>query len=303
MRVTQNMTTNNFVSYIHQQAENLLKAQQQIASQKRINKISDDPIGMGHVLGYRSNLANIDQYGENIDQGVTRLEFNELTLDLAADLISTARRIADDYSGPEVSAEKRQTVAHQVKDLYDQVMQLANTKFSGNYIFSGHATDTAPFTRDANFNAAYNGDDGKLRILIAENVEVKIDADGRNIFHNAANGGVNVFDELKNLIDGLENPDLVAGSAQIKATASPLYDARLQINVKRSEYGPALYRLQITEEYWDYLKPKVEDAMATEEAADMTKTVLELKNLEIAYETTLATAARIIQPSLMNFLR
>jgi flagellar hook-associated protein 3 FlgL len=303
MRVTQNITTNNFVSYIHQQSENLLKTQEQVVSQKRINKISDDPIGMGQVLGYRSNLATIDQYGENIDQGVTRLEFNELTLDLAFDLITTARRLAEDFSGPEVSVETRQAVAHQVKDLYDQVMQLANTKFNDNYIFSGHATDTTPFTRDANYNATYNGDDGQVRIVVAENVEVKIDADGRNIFQNAASGGVNVFDELKNLIDGLENPDAVAGSAQIEATVSPLYDAREQISNKRTEYGPALYRLQVTEEYWGNLKPKVEDAMATTEAADITKAVLELKNLEIAYETTLATAARIIQPNLMDFLR
>jgi flagellar hook-associated protein 3 FlgL len=303
MRITQNITTNNFISYIHQQSENLLKTQEQVASQKRINKISDDPIGMGQVLGYRSNLATIDQYGENIDQGVTRLELNELTLDLAFDLITTARRLADDFSGPEVSVETRQAVAYQVKDLYDQVMQLANTKFNDNYIFSGHATDTAPFTRDANFNATYNGDDGQVRIVVAENVEVKIDADGRNIFQNAASGGVNVFDELKNLIDGLENPDTVAGSAQIEATVSPLYDAREQISNKRTEYGPALYRLQATEEYWENLRPKVEDAMATTEAADVTRAVLELKNLEIAYETTLATAARIIQPNLMDFLR
>ena len=301
MRVTQNITTNNFVSYIHQQAESLLKSQEQVATQKRINKISDDPIGMGQVLGYRSNLAVIEQYEENIDQGVTRLEFNELILDLAFDLITTARRLAEDYSGPEVTLETRQAVAHQVKDLYDQVMQLANTKFNDNYIFSGHATDTTPFTRDADYNATYNGDDGEVRIVVAENVEVKIDADGRNIF--AAPGGVNVFDELKNLIDGLENPDTVAGSAQIEATVSPLFDAREQISNKRTEYGPALYRLQVTEEYWENLKPKVEGAMATTEAADVTRAVLELKNLEIAYETTLATAARIIQPNLMDFLR
>jgi flagellar hook-associated protein 3 FlgL len=256
---------------------------------------------MGQVLGYRSNLAVIEQYEENIDQGVTRLEFNELTLDLAFDLITTARRLAEDYSGPEVTLETRQAVAHQVKDLYDQVMQLANTKFNDNYIFSGHATDTTPFTRDADYNATYNGDDGEVRIVVAENVEVKIDADGRNIF--AAPGGVNVFDELKNLIDGLENPDTVAGSAQIEATVSPLFDAREQISNKRTEYGPALYRLQVTEEYWENLKPKVEGAMATTEAADVTRAVLELKNLEIAYETTLATAARIIQPNLMDFLR
>ena len=303
MRVTQNITTSNFISYINKHAENLLKTQQQIASQKRINKSSDDPIGMGQVLGYRTNLALTDQYQENIEQGMTRLEFNEVTLDLASDLTNTARRLAADYSGSTLSAATRQSVALQVKDLYDQVMQMANSKFNGNYIFSGHATNTAPFSRDANYNATYNGDDGEFRIMISDNVEVNIIADGRKIFQDAANGGVNIFDELKNLIDGLENPDPVAGSAQIEATVSVLQDGRNQINSRRSEYTPVLYRLQATDEYMTNLRPKVEEAMASLEQADITKAVVELQNLELAYETTIATAARIIQPSLLDFLR
>lgn len=303
MRVTQNITTSNFISYINQHAENLLKTQQQIASQKRINKSSDDPIGMGQVLGYRTNLAATDQYQENIEQGMTRLEFNEVTLDLASDLVNTARRLAENYSGSTLSAATRQSAALQVKDLYDQVMQMANSKFNGNYIFSGHATNTAPFSHDADYNATYNGDDGEFRIMVSDNVEVNIVADGRNIFQDAANGGVNIFDELKNLIDGLENPDPVAGSAQIEATVNVLQDGRDQINSRRSEYAPVLYRLQATDEYLTNLRPKVEEAMASLEQADIAKAVVELQNLELAYETTIATAARIIQPSLLDFLR
>jgi len=303
MRVTQNITTSNFISYINQHAENLLKTQQQIASQKRINKSSDDPIGMGQVLGYRTNLAVTDQYQENIGQGMTRIEFNELTLDLASDLVDTSRELAAEYSGPTHSAAARQSVALQIKDLYDQVMQMANSKFNGNYIFSGHATNTAPFSHDADFNATYNGDDGKFQIMVSDGVEVNIVADGRKIFQNVANGGVNIFDELKNLIDGLENPDPVAGSAQIEATANVLQAGRDQINSRRSEYAPVLYRLQATDEYLTNLRPKVEEAMATLEQADITKAVVELQNLELAYETTIATAARIIQPSLLDFLR
>ena len=146
-------------------------------------------------------------------------------------------------------------------------------------------------------------DDGNLRVMVSENVEVNIVADGRNIFQNAANGGINIFDELKNLIDGLENPDPVAGSAQVEATIKPLQDGRDQINSRRSEYAPVLYRLQATDEYMTNLRPKVEEAMAKLEQADITKAVVELQSLELAYETTIATAGRIIQPSLLDFLR
>ena len=92
MRVTPKITINNFIRNIHQQAGDILKAQRQIASQKRINKISDDPIGMGQVLGYRAKIAAIEQYKENIDQGLSQLEFNELNLDLASDLVRTAKQ-------------------------------------------------------------------------------------------------------------------------------------------------------------------------------------------------------------------
>jgi flagellar hook-associated protein 3 FlgL len=297
MRVTQNIITNNFISAIHKQNESLLKVQKQISSQKRINKISDDPIGMGHVLGYRSNLAVIDQYEKNITQCITRLEINETTLDFAAELVDLAKKIAEDNSGSGVSLEERQVAAYQVRGLNDQIIQLANSKFEGNYIFSGHATNTPPFAPDG----SYNGDDGKVRIMIAENVEVNIDADGSKIF--GANGGGDVFGELQNLITGLENTDLAAGSAQIKASIDPLFNAREQINNKRTENASIFYRLEATQDYWSYLKPKVNEALASTEEVDIIRAVLELKNLELAYETTLATAARIIQPTLMDFLR
>ncbi|CAB1068097.1 hypothetical protein JY97_11705 [Alkalispirochaeta odontotermitis] len=297
MRVTQNITSNNFVSSLRQQSENLLRIQKQISSQKRINKISDDPIGMGHVLGYRNDLTAIDQYEKNITQGITRLEINESTLDLAAELVGLAKEIAEDHEGAGISQKERQLAAYQVRELYDQIIQMANSKFEGNYIFSGHATDTPPFAADG----SYDGDDGKARIMIAEKVEVNIDADGSKIFGAAA--GVDVFGELQNLITGLENNDLVAGSAQIKATIDPLSNGRTQINDKRTEYASIFYRLEATQDYWSNLKPKVDTALARTEEVDLTRAVLELKNLELAYETTLATAARIIQPTLMDFLR
>jgi flagellar hook-associated protein 3 FlgL len=303
MRVTPNITTSNFLSYIYQHAENLNKTQQQIASQKRINKNSDDPIGMGQVLGYRTNLAATDQYQENIERGMTRIEFYEPTLGFASDLVDTARGLAAEYSGSAHSATERQSAAAQVKELYDQIMQTANSKFNGNYIFSGHATDSEAFSHDAAFNATYNGDDGEYRIMVSDNVEVNLVADGRKIFQDAVNGGVNIFDELKNLIDGLENPDPVAGRAQIEVSVNALQDGRDQINSRRSEYALSLYRLQTTDEYLTNLRPKLEEAMATLEQADITKAVVELQNLELAYETTLATAARVIQPSLLDFLR
>jgi flagellar hook-associated protein 3 FlgL len=303
MRITQNMMSNIFVTNLRKQTAAMLQRQEQIATQKRINRPSDDPAGMGRVLAGRSTLAAIDQYADNIKQGKTRLEFSEETLSTVDDLVQQARQTAEQKSGEEVTAEERTFAAEQIKEIYDQVLQLANSKLGGRYIFSGNQTGSEAFTRDADYTATYHGDGGSFRIPIAENVEVNVDADGRNYFQDGANGGVNIFDELKQLIDGLENTDLAAGSAQVRATVDPLEAAHVQIMNKRSEAGPKLYRLQATEEHWTNVSNTVQSAIDRDEGADVTRAIIELKNLETAYESTMAAASQIIQPSLVNFLK
>lgn len=303
MRITQNMMSNIFVSNLRRQTEAMLQRQEQIASQKRINRPSDDPAGMGRVLAGRSALTAIDQYTNNIKQGKTRLEASEEILNFVDELVQQARSIAEEKSSGGATGAERALAAAQVKEIYDQVLQLANSKFNGRYLFSGDQTDTAPFTRDAAYAATYNGDAGGYKISIADHVAVTIDADGRNYFQDAANGGVNIFDELQNLIEGLENADLAAGSTQILATVDPLQDAHVQIMNKRSEAGPKLYRLQATEEHWAQVRTTVQNAIGREEDIDVAQAIIELKNLETAYESTLAAASRIIQPSLVNFLK
>jgi flagellar hook-associated protein 3 FlgL len=306
MRVTQNMMSNIFVRNLQKQTEAMLQRQEQLASQKRINRPSDDPAGMARVLDGRSSLAAIDQYVENIKQGKTRLEITETTLEQVDDLVQQAGDLARANSGEEITADQREFAAENIKEIYDHIMQLANSRFGGRYMFAGYQTDTAPFTRDADptistddYTAAYNGDSGSFQIPIADNIKVSVDADGRNYFGDGASG---VFSELQKLINGLENTDLAAGTAQIRETVDPLEAAHVQIMNKRSEGAPKQYRLEASEQYWANFKSKVQEAMGRDEDADITRVAVELNNIKTAYETSMAAAAKIIQRGLVDFL-
>jgi flagellar hook-associated protein 3 FlgL len=304
MRVTNNSMTDSLVRYLTSQNEALYERQTVIASGKRINKPSDDPTGMGNVLDYRQTLASIEQYQTNIQNGQNRLEIVEADLDLVDDLLQGVRGIAQ--TEMDGSTASRQLAAEEVKNLYDQVLDLANSKLNDNYLFSGYQTKTAPFSRDAlqattydQYTVTYNGDAGDVRFMVADNTQISIDADGRPIFHNAAAGGVNVFDAIRDLIVGLENDDVDAISAQIDL----IDKAQTQIDVVRSAGSPILYQLETTANHWQSYQPKIADLLGKEEDADLTQAIVELKNIELAYETTIATAARIIQPGLLDFLK
>jgi flagellar hook-associated protein 3 FlgL len=304
MRVTYNMMTDSLVRYLTTQNEALYERQTTIASQKRINKPSDDPIGTGKVMDYRQTLASIEQYQTNIQTGKTRLEVTEVNLDLVDDLLQVVRGIGQVETSQ--TAESRQQAAEGIKDIFDQVLDLANSELNGNYLFSGYQTKTAPFSRDDTlattfdqFTVTYNGDDGDARFIVAHNTEISIAADGRPLFHNAAAGGLSVFDAMRDLIVALENDDSAGISTQVD-----LLDAgRDQINTIRANNSPILYQMETTENYWQNYEPKIQELLARQEEADITQAVVELQQIELAYQTTLATAARVIQPGLVNFLQ
>ncbi len=301
MRVTQQMTVETFRLQVQRQAAEILGQQKRIATQKRVLKPSDDPGAMARILDYRSRLQRIDQYDRHIDRAKNRIEFTEPILDQAASLVKQAQEIAERNRGSSVTAEERRSAADEVKQIYDQLLRLANSTYQNNYLFSGHQTDTAPFTRDADYNVTYHGDAGGYRVSMGENMEVSLDADGRNYFHDTT-GGVSVFDQLRDLIAGLENPDLDAGTAQIDATLDPLYDGRAQINAKQAELGPKLYQLEASQNHWNSFRPRLEDTLADEENADLTEAAVALNSLQVAYEATLAAAARILEPSILKYL-
>jgi flagellar hook-associated protein 3 FlgL len=294
----------SIVRYLTRQNEALFDRQNIIASGKKINKPSDDPLGMGRVLDYRQTIASIEQYQTNIQRGKTRLDVVEVNLDLVDDLLEVVRAIAQDETGG--TTESRQRAAESLKDVYDQILDQANSKFNDNYLFSGYQTKTAPFSRDDTqattfdqFTVTYNGDAGDMQFIVADNTTITMQADGQPIFHDAASGGINIFDVMRDLIVGLENDDTAAISIQ----SGLLEQGETQIQDIRSANAPILYQLQTTENHWEYYKPKIEDLLGTEENADITRAVVELQSLELAYQSTLATAARIIQPGLISFLQ
>ncbi|MEA3435312.1 MAG: flagellar hook-associated protein FlgL [Thermodesulfobacteriota bacterium] len=297
MRVTNKMMTDTVSANLFRQAIRLLDAQEIVSSEKIINRPSDDPIGMGKVLDYRKTISSLDQYQRNVTHGKMWVEHTEVVLDEVNDLLRQAKEIAIAQSEGTSERDDRATAAEQVKNIYDQVMQLANTKLGGRYMFAGHQTTAVPFTHDAAYNATYHGDTGEIRVVIGENLDLAVNADGTQVFDN----GTDTFDILRQLKDALENP--VYNQADISNQIQPLIDADTQVEIVRSEGAANYTRLELTESQLKILKLNVENMLSETEDADMAEAIINLKSEETGYETALAAAARVIQPSLINFLR
>jgi flagellin-like hook-associated protein FlgL len=122
---------------------------EKMASQKRINRISDDPLGTANVLDYKQTKATIEQYCSNIDNSSAWATMTESKLTSAGDLLSKARELAISQASGTASASTRNIAAQNVQSIIDEMKALANTKFGDRYLFSGSRTDVEPFSDTA----------------------------------------------------------------------------------------------------------------------------------------------------------
>jgi flagellar hook-associated protein 3 FlgL len=285
MRVSNQLMADSIKANLYKQARQLFKTQEHIATGKRINRPSDDPIGIGQVLGYRKRLASMKQYTENITNAKLHIDTTERILESVTTFLAEAKKIAADPN-----PEMRDSFAQQVTTIREQILQMANSQINGTYIFAGDRTDTQPFD-SAGF---YAGDTGSKDFSIGENLQIDLVADGSRVFQGASD----LFTVLTQLHTALQAGDTGAITDQI----IPLSDAIEQIKIVRVENAGRYKRLEATEQHYAHFKVNVEDLLSGTEDADMAEAIIDLKVQQIAYESTLATSAKIINRSLIDFL-
>ena len=290
MRVSNAMMAENIQNYLYKQTKALLKTQESIASGKRINRLSDDPIGMGQALGYRRTISKLEQFNENITSARQHLDTVENILAAVTELLEDTKDIAADQD-----PSMRSMMADQVVTIRDQIFQLANSRNNGNYLFSGDLTDTQPFELDTATGVySYQGDGGTKDHIIGEGLQVNIIADGSQIFQGAGD----VFDVLNDLEAALRADDGDGVTDQL-----PLLSEIVEgLNGIRAINAGQSKRLEATQNYNKAFNVNVSDLLSQVEDTDIVEAAINLQLQETAYETTLATAAKIIQPNLMNFL-
>lgn len=289
MRVTNSMMTATVKRHLFRQAEQLANKQETMASGKRINRPSDDPLGYGKVLDYRKTLTSLGQYDRNIQNAKNRTEFIETTLEGVEELMVDAKNWAVNQSAS--ASMDREAAITSVQNIREQMLQMSNSKMGNVYVFAGFQTLTPPFASDG----TYNGDNGYYSVMTADNMEMQVEADGSRIFQ----GAEDVFDALDQLIIGLQTDDVALIHSQIDR----FEQAQEQVQMVRAESGAKYQQLQLVEQQTAKLKLTFEEMMDSTEKAIIEETVIDFNNQELAYELALNAAAKIIQPTLMDFLR
>lgn len=267
--------------------EELNKANEIVATGKRITDLSDDPVGLTQTLNIRSTLSNIEQLGRNISRGNSYLSASESALTHVEDIISDIKALCVQMASATTGSTQRASAAETVQNMLEEIVSLANTDVGGNYIFSGSKADTAPFSQDG----TYNGDDNAFTVKVGKDDTVEVGSDGSVVFGN-------IFGTMTDLKTALEAND-VGGIQDAISNLDVDFD---HISAKISYVGSRMARMEVKDKIFQDLNFTNADRLSKIEDADMAEAIIDLKSKELTYQAALASSARVMGLSLLDYL-
>lgn len=298
VRITQTMLNSNMLRNLNNSMNNMDKLQHMLSSGSKIAKPSDDPVVAARGMFYRSSLMENDQYKRNVDEAQSWMDMTDATMDEMGNIMKRVKELLV-YSGDgAVSPEDLMTMGAEIEELKNHMGTLANQQINGKYIFAGTDTNKAPF--DANALGG-KGDfvstnDSPINLEVSQNVFVTSNVNAQNIF-NYPNAAGNMFKVLNNIID-----ELKAGRAATQFQPA-MEDQYNNLLAERATLGASVNRVELIAERLNSQEESITGLMSKNEDADMSKVITDLKTQESVHSAALGAGARIIQPTLLDFLR
>lgn len=300
------MLSSQLLLNLNRNAQQMNNTQTQMASGMKINKPSDDPVGITYSLRYRAELASNEQYQKNVDSATSWLDFNDTVMDQAGSIVQRLRELTVQASTGTNPQSALDSIKEEVSQLKEQLIDVANSKLNGKYVFNGETYDIKPydFTKDANGSsdttdaASVITDTGKINFIVGESVQLPINVTGNEVFGNDTEED-NLFVVMNTILQALTDGDQKELSNQLGNIDSRT-DKMLAI---RSEIGAKTNRIELMMGRLDDLGINLTNLQAKVEDADYAELVMNSKIQENIYNASLSAGSKIISPSLVDFLR
>ncbi|MCL6516745.1 flagellar hook-associated protein FlgL [Alicyclobacillus sp.] len=303
MRVTQTMLNQQLLYDLEANTDRLANLQKQVSTGKRVTSPADDPVGVTFVMRYKSDIAYYQQYQDNANAAQGWLNYTDTVMNQAQQVMQRARSLAVEGASDTLAPGDRQALAAEVDQLYQQLVTIGNSQYNGQYIFNGQQTQTAPYSTTG--AETVSTDAGNILYDVGDGVHLQVNTPGNAFFGPAAASGApagssdNAFALLRDLSTALKSDDGSAVSALLSK-----FDQRLDaMSAAQADLGAKLNRVQFEQSRLADLVNNFQTLLAGVQDTDMAKTITDFTTAQSVQQAALAVGARVIVPTLVDFLK
>ena len=324
MRITNSSMIRSHMYDTQNNLTNMSKINQQISTGKVINTVSDDPHKAIRIMNMNNEIKYTEKYNSNIDETVGWMNTTDGALESTGNLLNEIKETILKVGNGTYSQNEMKSLNEDMNEKIKQLADTLNSTYGGKYLFGGSSVDDAPitvienpdgtvkleFSKDKNGQTIPNTDDLKADISSGINIDYNISV-GEILNIKDGNGNtVNLLDEINNL-STLMN-DIANGDEQTAAKAKEtlLNDTKGKIDTlfdhvvnERTSLGVRVSTAEKIKELNDEDILNIQDVLSKTQDTDVVEKFIELKSAEMIYQASIQVGAKLIQPTILDYIR
>ncbi|MFC5540568.1 flagellar hook-associated protein FlgL [Ureibacillus suwonensis] len=291
MRVTQSMLSNNMLRNLSNSYSKIGKYQEQITTGRKFTRPSDDPVSTVKGMAFRTDLNKAEQFTRNIQTVNNWLDTTDDALDQAGTALHRIKELLVQAANDTNTSSDRTKIKEEIEQIKLQLRDIANTKVGNKYIFSGTKT-LAPVFDESDMTGHINEE--IVQIEVFDGIKLDVNIPGKTLFGNIDN----FMSNLSNLL----NDDTKTGEdiSEMLGDLDQLYE---EVLAARADIGARQNRVELMTNRLALHETNVTKQLSENEDVDYAKAITEMITAESIHQAALSVGAKIIQQTLVDFIR
>ncbi|MGH3691586.1 MAG: flagellar hook-associated protein 3 [Microbacterium sp.] len=290
-RVTSSSMTQTAMRQLQSNLTELARLQEQATSQRAFAAPSEDPAAAATAMALHSEQRRTEQYARNIDDGLAWVTAADSAITASTALLGRVRDLtAQGANDGALDATAKEALAVELEGLRKELLSQANTRLLGRSVFAG-TSDTAAFAADYSHSGVAGAEVSRR---VSDAASVRVDTDGAAVYGTA---GDSVFALVDKIVADLRSGTNVGPRlAEIDSRRTAMLGVQGSVGTRQAQ-------IERAKEAAVQNSVSLESRRVAVEDVDSIEVLVRLQAQELVYRSALAVNARVLQPSLMDFLR
>lgn len=321
MRVTNTGLTSSQIYQTQRNMQRMGKLNEQLNTGKIVNRASDDPYQARRIMSLKNEIGYTEKYNSNISEVTGWLESTDSTLEKVSNTIDSLNQLIIGVGNGAYGDHEMKAIAEEIDEKIKQVGDALNNAYGDKYLMAGTEleeppiiiNDGPPASLEINPNISQADLNGRLNIEISDNIDIDYNLSVNDIFNGTDSDGnpINFLDslnELSTVMNDIANGNnvdvnkdrLIFGQDNLKTELNDFFNHTVN---KRTEVGTNLQKIEKVKELNEHSILEMTKVLSVKQDTDYAEKLVEYITAEMIYQASLKVSSKLIQPTLMDFIR
>ena len=310
MRITDSSMIRNHMYDTQQSLQRRDALNRQLDSGKQINRVSDDPHKAIKIMNLNNEIKYTEKYNQNIDETVGWMNNTDSSLEEVGNILGEIKTNLLKVGNGTYSDEEIKAIHAEVNEKIKELGESLNTSQGDRHMFSGTEVDEVPVSFEEKdgvvtlkLNPTINNKD--LKAEISDGITVDYNISAKEIFENDGKNYLDQINNLSKLMNDISNgKDVEKNKKELLGTVKDDIDKLFNHSVNtRTTFGVRVNTAEKIKDFNDENILNMKGVLSLEQDVDHINKFIELKSAEMLYNVSIQVGSKLIQPSIMDYLR